>query len=601
MKLKKLSAIVLSVVMLVAFSVPLSTTVFGDTTSSETPPPVSSETPRPDPDPTPGADPKPYVYSSQDTVFKAGDIIAVPITIATMDTSAYDVRMKLTGPEGKESMFKFYDSTGWIELGDILDDKSVKPYIQVSPSVPDGIYPVEVTFSYTFEGNLTQAKDIINIIVQGKSSDVLYVKGASFAHAEIGKENKSNLVVNIMNPTATAIGDVRVSFNTEKSKGFSLYENVRSVTVPSISSQSSAGATFGIYVDPTVGTGNYPITIDMSYKDALDTVITSSEVIYVQVTRTPDSETGGKGSTARVIVSGYKTDVEEIKAGQEFTLDFTLKNTSQAAVNNMKVVVTSPTTAGSGTNSTSSEVFFPSEGSNSFYIASIGSQGAVTNSIKLMAKQDIEPGVYPVLLKLDYEDDSATAVSSEEQISFSVTQEQRLDVQAMTIPTDAMMGMQIPINFQYINKGRSTIFNLSVSVEGDFTLEGGSQYIGNLTAGYNDFFDNVIMPTGEGSLAGDIVLQFENSNGDEQEQRMPITCNVMPMDMGGDMGMGGGDVPGMGDGFDPMNPEGEKSSLVSTILWIGIPLLVVVVGALAFIIIMKKRKAKKELVEDEED
>ncbi|MEG0691482.1 MAG: hypothetical protein RR444_00165 [Oscillospiraceae bacterium] len=580
MKFKKLSAVFLSVIMLVAFSIPLSA--------------ANTQGENPDPGPSVEYDPKPYIYSIDTTVFQAGDIIAVPIKLSTMEGYASDVRMKLTGPEGKESMFSFYDSTGWIKVGDMSGDKDIKPYIQVGPSVPDGTYPITVTFSYMANGKLNTTTDKINLIVQGKSTNVLYVKSANFAQAQIGKENKSNLVVNIMNPTVSSINDIKVSFNTAGSKGFTLYENVRSVTIPTITSQGSIGATFGVYVDSTVGTGNHPITIDMSYKDATGTVIASSEIIYVQVTRTADAGTDGKGSTARVIVSGYKTDVEEIKAGKEFTLEFTLKNTSDAAVNNMKVVVSSPTTSGSGANSSSSAVFFPSEGSNSFYIPKITSQGTVTNTIKLMAKQDIEPGVYPVLLKLDYEDDKATAVSTEEQISFSVTQEQRLDVQAMTVPTDTMMGMPIPINFQYINKGKATIYNLSVSVEGDFTLEGGSQYIGNLTAGYNDYFDNTIMPSKEGSLKGEIVLKFENSNGEEQEQRTPITCNVSPM-LEGDI-----NIPGMGGGIEPI-PQEAKGGILSKVLWIGIPTLVVVVGVLAFLIIMKKRKAKKVLVEDEED
>ncbi len=584
MKLKKLSAVFLSVIMIITFALPLS---------------VSAADPKPVPipqEPVVYTDPKPYIYSMDTTVFEAGDVIAVPIKLSTMDGYASDVRMKLQGPEGKETMFSFYDSTGWIKVGSVNGETDIKPYIQISPSLADGTYPVSVIFSYSDNSGVSYTlTDKINLAVQGKSSRVLYVKSAKFAQAQIGKENKSNLTVNVMNPTVFALSDIKVSFNTTSSKGFSLYDNVRSVTIPSINSQGSSAVTFGVYVDSSVATGNYPLTIDMSYKDATGTVVTSSEVVYAQVTRTADAGTDGKGSTPRIIVSSYSTDVKEIKAGQEFTLDFTLKNTSATVpVSNIKVVMGSAMTSGTG-NQAGGAVFFPAEGSNSFFISKIASQATATNKIKLMARQDVEPGVYPVLLKLDYEDATGTALSSEEQVSFAVTQEQRLDVQAMTIPTDAMMGGPIPINFQYINKGKATIYNLSVSVEGDFTLEGGSQYIGNLTAGYNDYFDNIIMPSKEGSLKGEIILKFENSNGDELEQRTPISCNVMAMMDGGEIGK-----PGMGGVIEPM-PGEAKGGLLGKILWIGIPLLVVVAGVLAFIIIMKKRKAKKVLVEDEED
>lgn len=545
----------------------------------------------------PATDPKPYIYSMDTTVFKAGDIVPVSMKIATLDGAANDVRVKLQGPKEKENLFGFYDTTGWINLGTLYEMEEIRPYIQVSPSLANGTYPVDVIFNYFDDsGKAYTLTSTINLVVQGRSDNVLYTKSANFEKAQIGKDNKSLLKVNIMNPTANFYSNVQVSFNTEGSKGFSLYDNIRNKTISNLYSQTSGTATFGVYVDTTVATGNYPITIDMSYQDATGTTISSSEIVYVQVTRTPDAGTDGKVSTARVIISGYKTDVESIKAGQAFTLEFTLKNTSATSVKNMKVVVTSPTQSGAGANATSSAVFFPSEGSNSFYIPKIGAQGTVTNTIKLMAKQDIEPGVYPVELKLEYEDEKATPLTSEDQISFAVTQEQRLDVQAITIPTDAMMGGGIPINFQYINKGKSKISNLSVSIEGDFTLEGGSQYIGNIDPGYNDYFDNIIMPSKEGSLAGEIVLKFEDSVGTEQEKRFPITCNVTAMSMGGgDIGM-----PGMGDAIEPMQPD-KKGGLLGTILWIGIPLLVVAAGVLAFLLIMKKRKAKKVLVEDEED
>lgn len=580
MKLKKLSSVFLSVIMLLAFAVPFS--VFAEDTEVSEPKPVT--------------DPEPYLYSIGTTVFQAGDVSIVPMTISTRaDGYVYNLRMKIKGPEGKEDMFKFYNSTGWLEIDDVSDKTVIKPYVQISPSLVDGTYPVSFIFEYNYGTKKGEQKSTTNLTIHGRSNSALYVKNATFSKEEIGKDNKSELTVNVMNPTGTEIKDIEVSLNTTESKGFSLYNNSRNMTIPIIKPSKTGAVKFSTYVDSTIATGNYPLTIDMSYEDATGTMITSSEVVYVQVNRTADAGTDNKGSTPRIIVSKYTTDVKEIKAGKSFLLDFTLKNTSSSIdVSNIKVVVGSVTTSGTN-NQTSTAVFFPSEGSNSFFIDKMTSLQTKDNQIKLMTSQDIEPGVYPVLLKLDYEDASGNPISSEEQISFAVTQEQRLDVQAMSVPADAMMGSSIPINFQYINKGKSTIYNLSVCVEGDFTLEGGSQYIGNLTAGYNDYFDNVIMPTKEGELKGELVLNFENSNGDELDQRFPITCNVAPM-----MQHKGEDMPGMSHGMEPM-PQEPKSGVMSKILWIGIPTLILAIGVVAFIIIRKKRKARKEMVEDEED
>lgn len=595
MKFKKLSAVFISIAIFATMCIPMSVSAAETDTGSDN---VGGGGNINGDDAFVETDPKVYLFSMDSTVFMAGDTIPVPMTISTQDGYADDVRLKLSGgaPETVEK-FSFFSSNGWLAAGDITDSLDITSYVQVHPSVADGTYPVVIDFNYTRYGKTYTNQSKMNFVVQGRSNTVPYIKSANFTQKEIGKENKSNLVVNVANPSAGVFSDVSIAFKPGEDKRFSLSDTVRSLSIKTLAPLNSSSVSFPMYIDTEVKTGNYPLTFTMSYKDSSGAVLTSNETIYVQLTRSADAD--GKDSTPRIIVSKYSTDVEVIQAGQAFTLDFTLKNTSsKSVISNLKVVIDSTVISGTGTgaNANSGAVFFPAEGSNSFYIASIASGGEKSETIKLMAKQDVEPGVYPVLLKLDYEDEEGKALTSTEQISFSVTQEQRLDVQALTIPTESMMGSPIPINFQYINKGKATISNLSVTVEGDFSLEGGSQYIGNLTAGYNDYFDNIVTATKEGALKGEIVLKYEDSTGGEVEKRTPFEVNVSAGGMGDDIG--GGMIPGMGGGIEPM-PE-TKSSL-TTILWIGIPALVVVVGVLAFIIIKKKRKAKRELVEDEED
>lgn len=545
----------------------------------------------------PPSDPKVYISSVVNTIFKAGDIIALPMNLNVKEAIAYNVRMRMTGPEGKETNFGFYTSTGWQELGDISTETAKKPFVQVAPSTPDGTYTVKVEFTYTREATTFTATDSIIISVHGRSDSVLRLNSAKFTSAEIGTENKSKLNVAVSNPSPQTFNNVSISLNAEGSKGFSLYENFVPIALGNVEAGKAKTATFSVYVDSATVTGNYPLTFDLTYTDGSGSVITSKEVIPVQVNRSADAD--GKGNVPRIIVSKYSTNVEQIKAGQEFTLDFALQNTSaKTTVKNIKVVLSSSTTTSTGTEKGSGDVFFAAAGSNSFYIPSIAPGASVNNEIKLMSKQDVEPGVYAVHLKIDYEDEKGTTIpSADEQISFSVVQEQRLEVQSMNIPTDGMTGSAIPINFQYINKGKATIYNLSVTVEGDFTLEGGSQYIGNLTAGYNDYFDNVVTPTKEGESKGTIVLTFEDLNGNEKQEKTEFTCNVAPM---GEMTMGDANGSINGGAMMPgMQPAEKKGG--SLIWWIGIPAVVVIAGALTAVILLKKRKAKKVLVEDEED
>lgn len=594
--MKKISAIILTVALAAALFVGSSVSVFASN------PPAGGGTTTGDNTYEPPEDPALYLFSVNNKVFEAGGIQALPMVLDVSDGYAQNVRMTLSGPEGNENDFSFYSSTGAFTASDVYDQTAINPFVQVSASVLDGTYNVKINFTYTREATTFKSSSSLLITVHGRSSEVLRVSKGSFVEAEIGVDNKSVLNVELMNPSNNIYKEASLSLNTANSKGFSLYQNFMPATVATMKEKSTTSLKFYVYVDSTVTTGNYSLVFDLTYKNQLGDLVSSRETVAVQVKRSADAS--GKGNVPRIIVSNYKTDTDNIQAGKEFTLDFSLKNTSATTtVRNIKVVLSSSTTSGTGTGATNSgDVFFAAAGSNSFYISSIAPGGESSQSIKLMSKQDVEPGVYSIHLKIDYEDETGNTIpSANEQISFAVSQEQRLEIQGMNIPTDGMTGSPVSISFQYINKGKATIYNLSVTVDGGFTMEGGSQYIGNLTAGYNDYFDSVITPTGEGEQKGAIILNYEDANGDKKEHRTEFTCNIMAgggMDIGGGMGggmeIGGGNIGTIG----PVEPTGGINALV---WWIGIPVVVLLAGGIVTVVILKKRKARKVMVQDEED
>lgn len=598
--MKKTASLILAVLLTMVFCVP----VFAATSSTGKDDPTFDK----NTEYVPPADPKLYISEMISDVYEAGGIKNIQLWLSTSNAHAEDVRMQLVGPEGYVNDFHFYTTTGWFKAGEVSTQKKVTPAIQVSPNVPDGTYQVTVNYKYTRSATEFSATEKINLTVHGRSNTVPKISSAAFAKQEIGIDNKTKLTVRIENPSPFPYEDFTISLanpGADVNKGFSLYENYDPINLGRLDGETTKEVSYSVYVDSTVVTGNYPLTFHLSYRDGTGAVLTSKEVVTVQLKRTAEAD--GKGSVPRIIVSNYKIDVEEIKAGKEFTLTFNLKNTSpKTTVKNIKVVLGSTTTSGSGTGtgqggSTSGEVFFPAAGSNSFYISQIAPGGSSEQTIKLMSKQDAEPGVYSVTLKLDYEGDAGQTIpAAEEQIAFSLIQEQRLEVQGMNIPTNGSAGTPLPINFQYINKGKATIYNLSVTVDGDFTLEGGSQYVGNLTPGYNDYFDNVIIPSSEGPLSGAIVLKYEDSAGTEKELRSEFKCEVMA---GGDMGgsMGGAVIGGMGEGDMPgmaqMVPQGGGFNW----LWVIIPgVVLLLAGGVVTVIILKKRK-QRMMVDDEED
>lgn len=610
-KLVRFSAIFFALILVAVLCLPMTTRAdvkrFNASESSSTPSstPSSDRVTNNDDDDEPSVNPMLYVKSAEKLILSAGDVVDFPMIVSSR-TNDYteDVRISISGQGDYASKFSVQDPTGWYKVENLVIDQRIVPTLNVSSDLPDGRYQLNVSFQYVdYKGNSYSSTDVIYVTVYGKSSDKPYIASAKFQGGEIGKENKAKLDLGIYNPTKSTVQYVKVAFDTAKNEKMSLYENFQPVEIFGINPEATGIATFSVYLGSGVATGNYPLTFTVSYRTSSGDVYTSTQTVYAEVKRSSEVEDDGKNATKpRIIIQSYKTSVEVIEAGKTFDLDFTLQNTSaDTAVTNVKVVLGSEeasTNTTTGTKSTNN-VFFPSEGSNSFFMESIAPKGSVTRSISLTTSQDVEPGVYSLTLDIQYDASGSAATPATEKLSFPITQQQRLDIQGFSVQDSgmAMTGSPVPVTFQYINKGKATIYNFSVDVEGDFTLQDTTNaYIGNLTSGYNDTYENALLPAKEGECKGAILLKYEDSQGAEKVERKEFTLNVQA----GDMGMVGGgmDIGGM----MPMEPEEVPQEGISPIiLWIAGGVVVVGGGLTTYLILRRRKKKAWEDASDDEE
>jgi len=287
-------------------------------------------------------------------------------------------------------------------------------------------------------------------------------------------------------------------------------------------------------------------------------------------------------STPRVIISKYNVNTELIEAGKEFTLDFTLKNTStQTAIKNLKIVLSS-----------ADGVYLPVEGSSSFYEQRIEADGEADFSIRLIPKRDAETKTYPLTIAIDYENEKNTSYSVMESLSFSVNQEQRLELNNISfVPNGMNPGT---LSLQYINKGKAVLYNMSVRVEGPFMSEYGVQYIGNFGIGSSDFFEDYLTPTETGELVGQLIVEYEDVNGKKTEVIEEFTAFIEETYYMDDPSLMIPDDPY----FEEMPIEENTGT---SWIWIatGGGILILVGGLAAVLIIRKKRRKAAEMAIDE--
>lgn len=299
------------------------------------------------------------------------------------------------------------------------------------------------------------------------------------------------------------------------------------------------------------------------------------------------------GSKPRLMVKGFTTTPAEIMGGKPFTLHLQLVNTSQTtAVSNIRLSL-----SGSGED----QVFLPASGSSAVFVPLIGAGQTKTVDVPMTASAKAEAKTYPLAISLDFEGAEHEALQGTESISLSLKQEDRLDTGKIEImPEQLNVGSDANIIFPLFNKGRTTLYNVSVLVPEGQAISGSETYIGNMEPGSNKSVD--MMVHGDQPFMEEqglkLTIRYEDENGKPTTRDLPLKLIVQeaPTEMPG--GPGGPMDPGM------MPPEAEGTPWYLawwffTALGLGLVLIIVVI----VLLVRKRRKARlaAQLADDDDD
>lgn len=338
---------------------------------------------------------------------------------------------------------------------------------------------------------------------------------------------------------------------------------------------------------------------------------------------------GGVSSQPKVIISNYEISPEPVNAGEKFGIKVTLSNTSkETSVKNITVTFKSQTTD-----------LMPGDNTNTAYIEKIGPKKTADFSFTMEARADAKAGPQKIDISIAYEDSQAAQLTATDEISVEVHQKIRLEYDAPKFPTEVVMGDTTSGSLNLYNKGKNTLYNVTVSLDVPGLTPESSAFLGNMesgTAKTADIYvsvaadtmgsggsetDSMLPAESEGTAAesgpeqavvsttesgpqvrtdemgqeetiqpgpvqGNFVVTYEDEYGETYEMKVPVETTLVPMpDYSTDMPI------------DEM-PQEEEAGFP----WWG---WVIIAGAAAaaIAVIVKKRKNKRaeELSEEFED
>lgn len=340
-------------------------------------------------------------------------------------------------------------------------------------------------------------------------------------------------------------------------------------------------------------TGCYPLPFHATYYqngELVETDITT----YINVKgsdpkktliKDTDEEEDKKAANPRIIVTGYRTDPEEVYAGSTFNLTVSVKNTSkQTAVENVLFNMEA-TVEGKDADATYA-AFLPTSGSSSVYTERIAPGQTYDMSIEMEAKSDLSQKPYVLTVNMKYDTEDQVNLTDAAKVSVPIKQEAKLDTgSAEIMPESIAVGEQSNVMFSIFNTGKTTLFNVKVTYESD-TVDSGVTYLGNIAPGNTGNVDSML--TGIAPDMGDgivkAVVTYEDEAGNESRYEKDL--NLLVYEMSFDEGMMD-DFP-----TEPIEEEAAPKKIPLAAL-IGIAVAVVAVIVVIIIIISKKRKAKK--------
>lgn len=284
-----------------------------------------------------------------------------------------------------------------------------------------------------------------------------------------------------------------------------------------------------------------------------------------------------------IIVSDYSYGNRQVSAGQSFELNLTFTNTSNSyTLSNVVMKVAE------------GEGFTITNSSNSFYLSDLEVGQSINKTLSLQALPSAKAQSYPVKIDFTFQyiaNDTRKEGSSSESISIPISQPDRFSVNEVQVPQTLMVGEEYPLSATFVNKGKAEINNVTAELRGNIQNSGERQFVGNVASGTESSADFYISAMEEGTLEGEIVITYEDSNMNIKEVRKPFVIQVQSMgDMGGEFD------PGMMDPVGPVEPE-ETNFWTGKNILLGLAAILVAGLSCAFTIL--KLKAKRGDMFDE--
>ena len=521
--------------------------------------------------------------------------------------AASDIRIGLPSMRADEIFFMGDLSQAVIPSLDAGGQVTMNFQFQASERA-SGTFPIEFLVLYRDASGRNQEEETFTFFVNiaGGVAPNLEIRGMQSPSGQIGVGGTGTFSFSLYNFGQTEARSIRVEANPESGDVVPMgTPNVQNFS--SLAPGASIPLSFSFSPRASAATQSYTIDFAVSFLDGPSgerVTFHQSAAFSVFNPERPEADNDDndvRTQIPRIIVSRYTVDPQIPRAGREFDMEITFRNTNMTrSVNNIRITLE----ALEGTEDQGA-VFTPVGGSNTLFINFMAPGEEVTKNLRFFTVNDALQRAYNIRVTFEYQCSDFEEFEATENLSVSVAQIVRIETDGLNIDSHASVGQNVWIRFNVLNTGRVPLYAMRVRVDGPFDASEANIFIGNLAAQRQITYDGQFRPLEAGTLNGALVIYGEDATGALVEYVHDFIIHV-------DEGMGmmddwgddflGGDIM-WGDDMRQWDGNGEGAGFFGLIRrpYVWIPIVVVLAGAVAAATaILVRRKRSKLNFEDED-
>ena len=291
--------------------------------------------------------------------------------------------------------------------------------------------------------------------------------------------------------------------------------------------------TYDIQLSDERRNGTYPVSVSTAGFDVSGNAVDTTFTLYITITdgkvekvAQPVVDT----PTAEPVVYISKTVLEPktAQAGDSFTLTVTLKNSiTTKSIRNMLVTV-----------DTGNVLIDLEEDSNIFPVEKIERGGEVELTLHFSTEPAIPSGKYPISFSFKYDSSKTLNLSSNGSTVVEIQQPANMELVMPRFADSVSVGETVPVSFQVMNMGRSSMYNVRCIVSGFGLVPSNTGYIGTMEAGSSKttkvelYIIALNASSGNengqqyGGTTGTVTLIYEDETGQEYSQEVTFETTV---------------------------------------------------------------------------